>query len=72
MLDYVLNEHTMTAQNLYNHQRWHVIPEQGKLVMFPAWITHFAESNQSNEDRISFAFNAVIETKEQENKNGGK
>jgi len=64
MLDYVLNEHTMTGQNLYNHQRWCVVPEQGKLVSFPAWITHFAESNNSDEDRISFAFNAVIREKE--------
>lgn len=64
MLDYVINEHTMTAQNLYNHQRWHVSPEQGKLISFPAWITHFAEGNESDEDRISFAFNAVIQEKE--------
>lgn len=71
MLDYVLNEHLLENINLFNHQRWHVKPEVGKLVCFPAWITHFAESNQSNEDRISFAFNAVIKQK-QENKDGGK
>jgi uncharacterized protein (TIGR02466 family) len=36
-------------------------PEENKLVIFPSWIDHEAEKNESNEDRISIAFNLYFD-----------
>jgi uncharacterized protein (TIGR02466 family) len=35
-------------------------PVAGRMVMFPSWLEHEVESNQSNEDRISISFNLVF------------
>lgn len=43
---------------------WAVDPEVGKLVIFPAWLEHYVEVNQNNDDRISIAFNIGIRTKQ--------
>lgn len=40
-----------------------VTPEEGMILLFPSWLTHKTEHNQSNEDRIMFAFN-LVPTKE--------
>ena len=34
-----------------------IIPEEGDIIFFPSSILHFVESNLSQEDRISIAFN---------------
>ena len=34
-----------------------ITPLAGKMVMFPSWCEHFVTSNQTDEDRISIAFN---------------
>jgi uncharacterized protein (TIGR02466 family) len=34
-------------------------PEDGLLVLFPAWLEHFVEPHESDEPRIVIAFNAV-------------
>jgi uncharacterized protein (TIGR02466 family) len=39
-------------------------PEIGKLILFPAWLTHYVESNLASEERISIAFNTYIEKPE--------
>lgn len=41
----------------YNTSVYTVIPQVGKMIMFPSWLQHQVESNESNEDRISIAFN---------------
>jgi len=43
--------------NDYNNDLFSVVPEAGKMIMFPSWLPHQVESNQSVEDRISVAFN---------------
>jgi len=40
--------------------RWQVKPKVGQLVVFPAHLTHSVEPNWSDEDRVSFAFNATV------------
>lgn len=37
-----------------------VQPSEGKLVVFPAWLKHAVQANQSDSDRISIAFNTDI------------
>jgi uncharacterized protein (TIGR02466 family) len=36
-------------------------PETGLLVLFPCWMEHFVEPHNSDEPRISIAFNAVTQ-----------
>jgi uncharacterized protein (TIGR02466 family) len=35
-------------------------PNEGTLILFPSHLQHFVESNESNEDRISIAFNLYV------------
>jgi len=35
----------------------HFEPIAGRLIMFPAWLTHCVDPNKSNENRISVSFN---------------
>ena len=37
----------------------YVIPEPGLCLFFPNWLDHAVEENESDEDRISIAFNVV-------------
>ena len=39
----------------------HIEPVTGRLIMFPAWLWHCVEPNQSNDMRISVSFNFVQE-----------
>ena len=38
-----------------------MIIAEGSLFIFPGWLFHGVESNESNEDRIYMAFNLKIE-----------
>ena len=37
----------------------HLAPVQGRIVMFPAWLWHSVEPNESNDIRISVSFNFI-------------
>lgn len=37
-----------------------VEPKEGKLVLFPSWLSHYVTRNQSDERRISVSFNMSI------------
>jgi len=39
------------------HHTFQFVPQEGKLVLFPSHLRHYVESNESDEDRISIAFN---------------
>ena len=43
--------------NEYNRNIHSIVPAEGKLIMFPGWLQHQVESNESNSTRISIAFN---------------
>ena len=32
-------------------------PEEGRMYIFPGWLEHGVEPNQSTEDRVSISFN---------------
>ena len=37
----------------------HIDPKPGRIIMFPAWLWHCVEPNQSNDIRISVSFNFI-------------
>jgi uncharacterized protein (TIGR02466 family) len=41
----------------YNKDIFAIVPQPGKLILFPSWLQHQVESNKGNDDRISIAFN---------------
>ena len=45
------------TSNVYFHE-----PQAGELVLFPAWIPHYAEPNKGSKDRISISFNIHVRT----------
>jgi len=44
-----------------------ITPEEGMILLFPSWLPHKTELNQSSEDRIMFAFNLVPTKKDFKN-----
>jgi uncharacterized protein (TIGR02466 family) len=55
---YHINASTLKNTNSINASTWHLTPESGLLIMFPSWLEHYVEPSNSDEDRISIAFNA--------------
>jgi uncharacterized protein (TIGR02466 family) len=43
------------------HADIHLTPSDGLLVLFPCWMEHYVEPHDSDEPRITIAFNAVDE-----------
>jgi len=44
-------------KRLNYHHTFEFAPQEGTLVMFPSHLMHLVEPNESDEDRISIAFN---------------
>jgi len=42
-------------------QELKAIPQEGRVLMFPSWMFHMVEPNESGEDRISISFNFIQE-----------
>jgi uncharacterized protein (TIGR02466 family) len=59
--DYVMKPDTVETFNGINSGYWNVEPEQGELIIFPSWLRHWVEPNNTNENRISIAFNLQID-----------
>ena len=45
----------------HNCDFWHEYPEDNDILLFPAHLRHFVKSNESDENRISLAFNLNME-----------
>lgn len=41
----------------HSNYAWGEVPQEGSCLLFPSWIRHRVEPNNTNEDRISIAFN---------------
>ena len=39
--------------------RFKVEPRDGRLILFPSWLTHFVHAYQGSRPRISIAFNVT-------------
>ena len=53
---YALDPNLVIEHNEYTSSSCRVYPEEGKLIIFPAWLTHFVVSNDDRQ-RVSIAFN---------------
>jgi len=60
MLGYAIPNQVYSRLTPFNALQWSITPEPGKLIMFPGWIEHQADSNKSSADRISIAINADL------------
>ena len=54
-----------TLESSYVYQqlgnRWEHKPMEGKLLLFPGWINHGIETNQTDNSRISLSFNIMFD-----------
>lgn len=55
-----INQNIVKICNPFNSNLYKVTPKTGMLVLFPTWMKHYTEPNQTNEDRISIAFNTSV------------
>ena len=47
-------------QSPLSHFEWRVPVEENRIILFPSWIQHYVDNNNSNEDRISISFNFAV------------
>ena len=47
--------------NEFNADKMAIKPQEGLLVIFPAYLNHMVKANQSNKDRIVISFNIKID-----------
>jgi uncharacterized protein (TIGR02466 family) len=52
-----INERWIEKYNMFNSSRYIYNPKVGDLVIFPPWLLHMVENNNTDEERISIAFN---------------
>ena len=57
---YVIDPNTIENFNGLNSAVYRVVPEKGKLIIFPSWIMHYVEHNSNKNDRMSMAFNVQL------------
>jgi uncharacterized protein (TIGR02466 family) len=57
---YHFHHKTVEIYNEKNSNFCYHIPQVGKIILFPSFAQHFVETNLSNEDRISIAFNTKL------------
>ena len=43
--------------NTVNSKEFTVVPEEGLLLIFPAWLEHYVNVNKSSQERIVYSFN---------------
>jgi len=49
--------------NKFTNQQPAYVPKPGRLLIWPAWISHFVNFQGNNSERISIAFNTVLTDK---------
>ncbi len=47
-------------RNPFNSDEHGIVPEEGDLILFHAWLAHMVEPNRSDRERISIAFNVTL------------
>ena len=51
---------SLSENTVANSNQMFIAPEPGKLVLFHSWLPHYVEANQSDEARVSIAFNVML------------
>lgn len=60
-LEYTIPDQIVIDRNHFNARQWSIFPETKLLIGMPSWLTHYADKNKNNNDRISIAFNGAIQ-----------
>ena len=55
-----------TAEVPHTSSTWSYPPQEGRLILFPAWLSHGVRENETDEDRISISFNLVPKRSKQD------
>jgi uncharacterized protein (TIGR02466 family) len=52
----------ITTSYLLNtwQESMHYVPQEGKLILFPGWLIHRVNKNETDNERISFSFNVMF------------
>ena len=45
---------------LYQTPNFSITPQAGRIIIFPAWLRHEIDINESNQDRLGIAFNFKV------------
>ena len=48
------------SYNIFNSPTWRYKVVTGQILIFPSWVNHSVEENQSNRDRIILGFNTFV------------
>lgn len=54
---YIIFHNVENPNGRCGHTDWRYIPEDNMCVLFPSWLSHRVEINNTDSDRISLAFN---------------
>ena len=54
-----LAEDLSKAEAPHTHATMSYPPKEGRLVLFPSWVSHGVRENHTDEDRISISFNLI-------------
>ena len=55
-----VNNNSVEHFNHFTSNVWKLTPKEGDLVIFPSWLKHYVEANESDETRISISFNTHL------------
>jgi uncharacterized protein (TIGR02466 family) len=55
-----ISEHIIKTKNPFNSSSYTVTPKTGMILIFPSWMMHYTNPNETDKDRISIAFNCYI------------
>jgi uncharacterized protein (TIGR02466 family) len=57
---YTIHNHMVETHNSFSGHALSIPPQTGDLLVFPAWLHHHVQPNNTDEDRISIAMNSAI------------
>jgi len=57
---YTIHNNMIDEFTHFNSSEWGVQPEEGQLLIFPSWLEHYVQPNESNDYRVSIAFNTKL------------
>jgi len=50
----------ITEETVFTANEARMLPEEGRMYVFPSWLEHGVEVNRSDQDRVSISFNVHI------------
>lgn len=58
---YVIHSSMIEKYNEFNSSEWAISPKIGMLLIFPSWMQHYVNIKNNKSQRISLAFNTVLD-----------